>query len=1022
MDSKRRSRNLSEKKRRDQFNNLINELNNLIDPHFNNQNTADDDDEICCGVQQPLIKTPADSQEYLGHDYYNKAQQQTARPNLDMGRLGPHNDSYEFEDRSQGNNAQHYRAYPSSFNSTSKRKSNSTTSSLAGSSARQRKMDKSSVLKCAMEFLKKHANPQQNSDTSVSDNHHNDSAGSDHNKVDSVDTSPWKPSYITDDEFSVQMLEALDAFIVVCEVNSEARIIYSSDTLTNLLNYTGTCNSLRHHDYVSLFDLIAPFDRPQIEKLFCKELNIQSFNRAPQHTENRENLSTYATKNTNYTDYNSYDNKSFSSPAPMAKPYNSCPESEINIQQMNNLSTNERTNEYTSLVVNFRNGLNLTEIKQKRLQQRTSVLQPYGENENVQDEQNLYQQMSMNQHQQGYQQEVQQHEQDVYMQAVAEHEPSGGRSQQSIAEQQHHLLSDGRREEQEHNQHQQQQQRQVIELMQEEGKQLPGDDQNLSDGSQGENGIAAMSQQAFNSCNNGLNSDETDQPSADSGDASDSNGSQGLMKTERRHHYRHHHHHGGHNNAQHSHHRRQKQSTLASNRQQYELVRLMATFKGLDDNNLLNKETSYGGYKFEEPPPSKNRYFICIGRLDVPRLSYDLKIIVPPMRGGSNVFHNNQFLSKHTLKWRFLWVDNRAPSIIGYLPFEVLGTSGYEYYHWDDLDKLVISHEGLMRDGQASSGPYRFLTKGQQWIWLQTKYCIILKPQYYMKQRKRKQSKLLEDKTTVMNCAEGVEGMISGSGLGERVLEGTGEQQLDGGLYMMTSACGEYNNETAYGASDTNSYARYQHQGQPLMADYVDQDGGCDERATLDYALLGQPPEEQLAHENINYSSSSVNAEPSVGNLKKFRSDERQSGSFGDEPENENGLRLECSAEERDERRNESERLSEERRYEKLLKSNDLSKRQSIKAGNSFGSRSLDQFKFILCTHTVIGFDESDGYVNSSALGAHHPYSAASHDVHYSYQKNQKSNHLYQRQHQQDLLCQQQLQEQEQNKERLHCK
>lgn len=36
---------------------------------------------------------------------------------------------------------------------------------------------------------------------------------------------------------------------------------------------------------------------------------------------------------------------------------------------------------------------------------------------------------------------------------------------------------------------------------------------------------------------------------------------------------------------------------------------------------------------------------------------------------------------------------SRAPPIIGYLPFEVLGTSGYDYYHVDDLENLAKCHE-----------------------------------------------------------------------------------------------------------------------------------------------------------------------------------------------------------------------------------------------------------------------------------------------------------------------------------------
>ncbi|XP_029463433.1 neuronal PAS domain-containing protein 2-like isoform X2 [Rhinatrema bivittatum] len=83
-----------------------------------------------------------------------------------------------------------------------------------------------------------------------------------------------------------------------------------------------------------------------------------------------------------------------------------------------------------------------------------------------------------------------------------------------------------------------------------------------------------------------------------------------------------------------------------------------------------------------------------------------------------------EFTSRHSLEWKFLFLDHRAPPIIGYLPFEVLGTSGYDYYHADDLERLARCHEQLMQFGKGKSCYYRFLTKGQQWIWLQTHYYI----------------------------------------------------------------------------------------------------------------------------------------------------------------------------------------------------------------------------------------------------------------------------------------------------------
>uniref|UniRef100_A0A8C5EKC3 Circadian locomoter output cycles protein kaput n=1 Tax=Gouania willdenowi TaxID=441366 RepID=A0A8C5EKC3_GOUWI len=85
---------------------------------------------------------------------------------------------------------------------------------------------------------------------------------------------------------------------------------------------------------------------------------------------------------------------------------------------------------------------------------------------------------------------------------------------------------------------------------------------------------------------------------------------------------------------------------------------------------------------------------------------------------------NEEFTSRHSLEWKFLFLDHRAPPIIGYLPFEVLGTSGYDYYHVDDLETLAKCHEQLMQYGKGKSCYYRFLTKGQQWIWLQTHYYI----------------------------------------------------------------------------------------------------------------------------------------------------------------------------------------------------------------------------------------------------------------------------------------------------------
>ncbi|MGH0162507.1 UNVERIFIED_CONTAM: hypothetical protein FKN15_050870 [Acipenser sinensis] len=103
-----------------------------------------------------------------------------------------------------------------------------------------------------------------------------------------------------------------------------------------------------------------------------------------------------------------------------------------------------------------------------------------------------------------------------------------------------------------------------------------------------------------------------------------------------------------------------------------------------------------------------------------------VRLVTPPfLKDMCNVEEPcDEFTSRHSLEWKFLFLDHRASPIIGYLPFEVLGTSGYDYNHVDDLELLASCHEQLMQFGKGKSCYYRFLTKGQQWIWLQTHYYI----------------------------------------------------------------------------------------------------------------------------------------------------------------------------------------------------------------------------------------------------------------------------------------------------------
>ncbi|RZB94416.1 clock, partial [Asbolus verrucosus] len=142
----------------------------------------------------------------------------------------------------------------------------------------------------------------------------------------------------------------------------------------------------------------------------------------------------------------------------------------------------------------------------------------------------------------------------------------------------------------------------------------------------------------------------------------------------------------------------------------FELVHFVGYFRS--DEDMVQGENRYSGYSGEA---DTRLVFVGTGRIQTPRLIREM-----PLVDSSK----SEFTSRHSLEWKFLFLDHRAPPIIGYLPFELLGTSGYDYYHVDDLDNVISCHEALMQKGEGTSCYYRFLTKGQQWIWLQTRYYI----------------------------------------------------------------------------------------------------------------------------------------------------------------------------------------------------------------------------------------------------------------------------------------------------------
>lgn len=164
--------------------------------------------------------------------------------------------------------------------------------------------------------------------------------------------------------------------------------------------------------------------------------------------------------------------------------------------------------------------------------------------------------------------------------------------------------------------------------------------------------------------------------------------------------------------------RMRKGSLENTEKVQYEAVRFNGSFSFIEKSDV----------NVQDGDKEEQCCFVATVRLQHSQLTREMTLLNEKEK---------EFTSRHSLDWKFLFLDHRGPPVLGYLPFEVLGTSVYDYCHQDDLDKLTQCHEALMQTGEGTSCYYRYLTKGQEWIWLQTRYFITYnqwnsKPEFIM--------------------------------------------------------------------------------------------------------------------------------------------------------------------------------------------------------------------------------------------------------------------------------------------------
>lgn len=87
-----------------------------------------------------------------------------------------------------------------------------------------------------------------------------------------------------------------------------------------------------------------------------------------------------------------------------------------------------------------------------------------------------------------------------------------------------------------------------------------------------------------------------------------------------------------------------------------------------------------------------------------------------------------EFISRHSIDGKYIFVDQRTTAITGYLPQELIGSSAYEFFHQEDLNSIAVSHRRSLQGETVMTDVYRFRCKGGHLVPLRTKSTVFRNP------------------------------------------------------------------------------------------------------------------------------------------------------------------------------------------------------------------------------------------------------------------------------------------------------
>ncbi|XP_055252120.1 basic helix-loop-helix ARNT-like protein 2 [Moschus berezovskii] len=129
------------------------------------------------------------------------------------------------------------------------------------------------------------------------------------------------------------------------------------------------------------------------------------------------------------------------------------------------------------------------------------------------------------------------------------------------------------------------------------------------------------------------------------------------------------------------------------------------------------------GMEEERDNKKERSNFTCLVAIGKPRPH------IVPQNSGEIKVKPTEFITHFAVNGKFVYVDQRATAILGYLPQELLGTSCYEYFHQDDHSNLTDKHKAVLQSREKIfTDSYKFRAKDGSFVTLKSQWFSFTNP------------------------------------------------------------------------------------------------------------------------------------------------------------------------------------------------------------------------------------------------------------------------------------------------------